>query len=707
MNRFIVALFLLLSSGFVFADSYILFQVNGKVGLKNQDGVVVIPAEYDQLGWSEGEFKVIDRVIGFRQNELWGLITVTNQKITKAEYYTLAPAEGNWVIASKRSPLSLRITSGVIDTSGKIIIPFNYSGIKINALRAIVYSLDGNRLKYGLIDMSNKTILPQQYQVIYPIGSLRYAVRNFDNKTALFTENGSAITSFEIDSISTIQKGLAIFYQNGKQGLINRDGQIIQSPTLREIKLIDGNYFARASNTWFVLDAHHTQLQKLEVDSIARIGNQRMKVVTSAGTQLTDLQLQPIITPQIDILGSFKNGMASYIKNGKQGVIRNDGSPVLAAAYDHVVIDNQFIIACQQLGNSNKCHLFDASGKQITKKDYNSISLFNGSFFVVTKNRYQGGIDKNGKEILACAYDSIIESYDNRIVVRFRKEYGIIDLNERWIVVPQPNRIRLINSERYFEYQGDQTFLKTMDGVMVYFTTNPIQPEGNTLIENVSNGGKWTINLNGQIIHREYPSQEMVEQIFPSTEGMRMIIRNGKAGFVDDLGRLRISNRYEDARPFKDGLAAIRIRGKWGFINREDKIVVQPVFDNVYQFVQGQCVVQQNGKYGLINSSGKYLLECRYDQLTVLPNKRILLKTGQDVGLADEHGNLLIQPRYESIEDFNNGFARVQLNTKFGLVNLQGVSTIPIKYDQLFFEPETNRYLACETAALKELNLNN
>jgi hypothetical protein len=68
---------------------------------------------------------------------------------------------------------------------------------------------------------------------------------------------------------------------------------------------------------------------------------------------------------------------------------------------------------------------------------------------------------------------------------------------------------------------------------------------------------------------------------------------------------------------------------------------------------------------------------------------------------------MLIQPRYESIEDLNNGFACVRLNNKYGLVNLQGISTIPVKYDQLLYEPETDRYLACETASLQELNLNN
>ena len=79
---------------------------------------------------------------------------------------------------------------------------------------------------YGLIDLNNKILIPQQYKNIYSIGSLRYAVENFENKVALFTENGAQITPFTIDSISSFKKNFAVIHQGLHQGLIDREGNI-------------------------------------------------------------------------------------------------------------------------------------------------------------------------------------------------------------------------------------------------------------------------------------------------------------------------------------------------------------------------------------------------------------------------------------------------------------------------------------------------
>jgi hypothetical protein len=47
-------------------DAYSVFEDNGKVGLKNESGKVLIPAKYDALGWSDGEFSVLNNATGYR-----------------------------------------------------------------------------------------------------------------------------------------------------------------------------------------------------------------------------------------------------------------------------------------------------------------------------------------------------------------------------------------------------------------------------------------------------------------------------------------------------------------------------------------------------------------------------------------------------------------------------------------------------------------
>lgn len=690
MNYFFVSLFFLTAVIHSHSENYSVFQENGKFGLKNGNGQITIPPVYEALGWSDGNFSILESVTGYKQDEHWGIISLNNQVVTAAAYFSLYPANTSMLIAVKRSPLTLRITTGCIDATGKEIIPFLYSGLHMHSMRAITYMLVGNQLKYGLIDRSNKTILPQVYQNIYPVGSTRYAVQNFKNKIALFTKNGKQVTEFVIDSIAQVQMEYAIYYQDRRQGLLDQEGEIVKKAIYREIILTDFGYRLRLPDEWHVLDASNTLLQKLEADSIVSMGKARLKIVTAAGTRLTDLYFNPIgEVRNAEKIQSFVNNRAVFFKNGKAGVIRSNGSIVLQPVFENIRLDDEYVLTSSLQYGKSAWSLYDTSGQKISSKSYDLIDRFNGSFFPALKNGFYGGIDKRGNEILACTYDSILELDSERIVVKFKGQFGILTTKGQWIVNPQPNVLRLINSDRYFETVDDLTFLKSMDGVTIYFTTNNIEVVNNELVEYLSGGRKWIINLNGQIIYREQPSSEPSEITFPSSEGFRGIKKNGKYGFIDERGRLRIANRYEDILPFSEGLAAIKILGRWGFINSEDRIVIQPSFDRVSSFEDGQSKVIVNGKYGLIDKSGEAILECRYDNIKVA-NNYIQIELANKFGLADRNGNIILQPKYDAIEYLPNGYSIVKQHGKFGVVNMYGISTIPVHFDHLTFEPIRN-----------------
>lgn len=670
------------------ADTFQPFEEGGKIGLRTKQGVVVIPATYEALGWSDNSFSIISTVTGYRLNGKWGLITTSNQRITSADYDKLLPGDSRHILAVKQSPATFRIKTGCLSVEGKIIIPFNYTGIKLHGLRAITYTLDkDNQLKYGLIDLENKTILPALYRNIYPLGSLRYAVQNAAGKTALFTENGKAITDFVIDSISQLQNDRAIFYQDGRQGLINRDGTIIKEAVYREIKPENNSWYGRLPEEWIVLSSSNTITKKLEGDSLVGLGDGRYKLVTTQGTELLDEQLNPVTANRFNAMSRFTNQMAVFSDGAKKGIIRSNGTVVLPAAYTKVTIGSTHFFVAENFSGTLKWSLYNFSGQRITKKTYNHIGKLNDYLFRAIENGYQGAINKDGDEQIACVFDSLIDIKNNLLVVKFRGQHGIISDEGKWIVTPQPNPIRIIAHDRYLEQAGDLSILKAFNGNVLYFTTNKIHIEHETITEHVSDGGKWIININGQIVSRELPPTEKTELVWPATEGLRMIKRNGRYGFIDNQARLMIPNRYEEAKPFNEGLAPIKIRNKWGFINHDDKIVVQPVYESVSPYEAGYCQVKLNGKYGLINKTGEQVLPTRYDELTVLKGGRILLKSDGSFGLSSPQGDVLLYPKYESVTDLNNGFVIVAQHGKYGLVDLNGLTTIPLIYDYLFFTP--------------------
>jgi hypothetical protein len=687
-------------------NNYAVFEENGKVGLKTTDGQVLIPAQYDAIGWSDGKLSVINNVTGFKTKGLWGLINLGNHKVTKPIYDELLPGEGALLLARKKSSLSLRSVQGCVSTDGKEVIPFQYDGINLSTLRAVVYTKIGNAFKFGLIDLQNRTLIPQQFKDIHSIGSLRYAVENFDSKSALYGDDGKQITPFNIDSISLFRKNYAIIYQNLQQGVIDREGNIKIQPAFREVALFDdGTVNTRQADEWQLLDGQNKQLQKTYADAIHPVGKNQLLIQLSGEVFLSDVKLAPTTPERFHALGSFENGKAIYTRHGKQGVIGDNGKIIIPARYLELILDRNFILARQKENGKDRWVLLDSTGTQRSIKSYDAIRPFNGKYFTIQQRGYWGAINFSGKEVLACAYDSLIQARDNLIVVKFRGQYGIMNLADEWKITPRNNRLILIGTDRFIERTPKTTFLKSINGEVIYFTDNSVTWTDDYLFETLPSGTLWKIDMGGRIVDRKVQPDEPIEKIFEESEGFRGIKKNGQFGFIDSQGRLRIANRYEGIQKFSEGLAAIKIRGHWGYVNREDKIAIQPNYDEVGNFKNGFALVKQKGLYGLINQQGFQVLPVRYESIEITGQGNLLIRQEKLFGLADARGKTLIQPKYHHLQDVGKGYAVAERDGKYGVITLQGISTVPLTYDLIVYDPFNQVFLVMKKSGWTKVTL--
>lgn len=672
------------------AEPYVRFEENGKFGLKNESGQIIIPAIYDALGWSNGSFSVTLNVTGYKLGGTWGIVNVNNERITKADYLSLTPADGSLIVATKKSS-PIVVSAGLINTEGKTIIPFTYAGVKVHSLRIVAFIRNGNQFKHGLINLENKILIPFQYKNIYPIGSLRYAVEDFNGRVALYSEGGQQISGFTIDSLSDFRNNVAIIYENGKQGLINREGQLKSEAKFREIQITPEGIRARMPDEWLVMSAENKTLDVIEGDSIAWLEEDRYKISSGSQCWLADKNLKKLNDQSVLDIQPFENGLAVFKTASGYGVMKRNGGILLKPVFKKILFENSFLLT--QDGNNN-WSLRDTTGLLKTSKPYDIILKEHKGLFAAMRKNYWGAIDEMGREIVACVYDSVLQTGEDQLAVKFKGLFGIINTKEQWLVYPQPHRIMLLNKDRYFKKVGKTLFLMSFDGTVLYFTDNPINVNAENFTEYISTGGNWTIDFDGKIISRQLPPTEVTEKIFPASEGLRGIKRNGKYGFIDDLGRLRIANRYEDVKPFSEGLAAMKIRNKWGFINRDEKIVIQPAYEDAAPFSNEHSIIKQKGLYGYMNNEGRVVLPARYDAVEVLKTKRLLLTLNNLKGLADAKGNVLLHPKYEYIQDIGNGYIVVKQDGKYGLATLKGLNTIPQMYDYMVFDAENERYLA-------------
>lgn len=109
-------------------------------------------------------------------------------------------------------------------------------------------------------------------------------------------------------------------------------------------------------------------------------------------------------------------------------------------------------------------------------------------------------------------------------------------------------------------------------------------------------------------------------------EGLFRIVRNGKTGFADTLGKVIIGPEFDCILPFSEGLAIFGVNGrlnrngdhleyiggKWGFIDKQGKQVQVPAYDALRSFRDGMAFAEKDGKWGTIDRTGKVIIPIKY-----------------------------------------------------------------------------------------------
>ena len=167
------------------------------------------------------------------------------------------------------------------------------------------------------------------------------------------------------------------------------------------------------------------------------------------------------------------------------------------------------------------------------------------------------------------------------------------------------------------------------------------------------------------------------EVAYDGRYGPKCFIKALKWGFIDAAGRTAIPFRYDEARNFAESKAAVRVGDRWGFIDRAGGWVIEPKFARVHDFHSGLAKVAlvENGNVGYVDVSGKLVIPAQYD--------RGWSDDAVDsvVSVRDRSGYLLLDAGGKVIGRRQNGFRllgerlvayRDAGNGPFGLMDVQG-----------------------------------
>ena len=516
---------------------------------------------------------------------------------------------------------------GVIDKNGNIVIEAEYEAVQIpNPSKAI----------FVCVKEYNENT--KEYETVVYNEKKEVLLSNYKNVQAISIYTNVNSTPYE--------KSVLTYKENGKYGLINLEGKQITKPVYDEISSInykEGTFLVKQNELEGIINMKGKVIIKCEYESVtsdnyySENGNKKQAgFIVSKKTEdgyrygyanyRGTIILNPIYTQLERVTEianekgvyfiAFKNGQAGLLKNnkeilnyeyediqynvlgsifvtkrnGKYGAVNQEGTTVLYPEYDNVYTGGMYLNALKDkdififdlngnkietnevsktktenanyyitIDKNNKYKVVDSKDNIIIDKDYTYIEYLPGDYFIVERDSKNGIIDSNGKSVIELKYDSMSRINETDILqMETNKNIALYNLNMKEIVSMDNAIVKEVKDEKSYILLYSDTDFKYLD------------KEGNILT-----------------------SQNLFEN---NTLFAKNI--NGKWGFVDKAGNLKVQNDYELVTDFnKYGFAGIKKDGKWGSINQNGEVVQEPTYDlkrNIPEFV---------GKYYRVNAT--------------------------------------------------------------------------------------------------------
>lgn len=196
-------------------------------------------------------------------------------------------------------------------------------------------------------------------------------------------------------------------------------------------------------------------------------------------------------------------------------------------------------------------------------------------------------------------------------------------------------------------------------------------------------GEKWGyINKNGDMVID--PVFDIVHEDFLGCEprfGSKGYFNDGIAcvgvddmwGFIDRSGKFLFNTMYEDADGFSSGLAPVKIKGEWGYLDRDGKLVIEP------QYGEATCFI--NGFAQVYVGKSEWLEEDEEEEIEEGTQSE---EIGKGWTFIDTQGKRLTELLFAGLESFEDGVAPVELNDKWGIIDINGGFVVKPKYDRIY-----------------------
>ena len=670
-------------------------------GLAEKNGTVVIPPVYEAIGWSDGGQEVLSHAIGYKVGAYWGLISIKNKKITPPKFTILLP-DSPRIKGAVKGKFSNQLFYGLMDGRGEVTVSFNYFSIDQLSSQFLKVSEYKNRTpQYGVLSSTGDRVLSCDFGDVEILGDM--IVGEKQNKKKLFTTEGQPVLDMWLDDITLTDQGY-LLYNEGKYGLVSLDGTLHHEVVY---KGIDAGG-ARSFNQWRIHEMKTGVDKEVSCDSLTRSNegfwiahfNEIPHLLSPSSVPFLENNNKTLVR----IHGAFL--LMQDRSDLKWSVYKDDGTAFITAM-DSILLSGQFIFTKDRSG----WDVYNQFGRKLNEYTCEEVLGEQSGYIGVKRSGYWGWLDFNGEQLVKCKYDAIeLGISKDSYIIKYVDEWGVADFNDHFVIAPEYDRIEKIGG-LYVAHTGYAKRIFTQEGKQVYFTSSPVSGESTLLLGTKDSLG--AVLPNGKVIDQDFAQIEaqkgfyklskdthialvngegdyvirisdQIQNVWPQAEDWFLIKKNGGYGFVDEQGRLRIANRYDEAKSFCEGLAAVKLIGKWGFLNKEERLVVQPFYDEVGPFQDGLAIVKRGKYYGIVDKQGEEVVDIKWKSIERQKSGNFVVMDSEgNYGLVDKQGGSIYAPIFEYLEDTGVGLVIAQKAEKKGVMTFEGFTKYPFVYKKI------------------------
>ena len=311
------------------------FEQDGKYGLKKLDGTVVLPAEYSKIENEFGNYNDEGYVTVF-QNGRVGVADREGEIILNPEWKSVSYGEGLMTVLSTDNQY------GFADYNGNIVIEPQYDAASVFSDGFVSVGKD---LKYSYIDAENNLLVPWQDKELDTWDGKYFSINDYDTDTVKIIDGtGKVITDNEYKRGARFLDGKVASVRrksDNKSGVIDPQNRAIipfvydsvRTCRLDENDPADVVFAATAEDKVTFFDLNGNRLGEETWDKGQMCGDtvgEGILVEKNGKVGMIDMTGKVIAEPVYDeIEGSSYNRIAFIYQNGKVGVIDTRDGAVL------------------------------------------------------------------------------------------------------------------------------------------------------------------------------------------------------------------------------------------------------------------------------------------------------------------------------------------------------------------------------------------